>query len=68
MILINKIAQVNLPLCMCMLVSVRGARQCMHPGARRFVHNTIRTPDVSYTNHKNCNVSYTSFVRSKYRI
>ena len=37
---------------------------CM--GARRFVHNTIRTPDVSYTNHKNCNVSYTSFV--KYRI
>ena len=37
-----------------------------HRGARRFVHITIRTPDVSYTNHKNCNVSYTSFV--KYRI
>ena len=35
-------------------------------GARRLVHNTIRTPDVSYINHKNCNVSYTSFV--KYRI
>ena len=35
-------------------------------GARRFVLNTIRTPDVSYTNHKKCNVSYKSFV--KYRI
>ena len=31
-------------------------------GAPRFVHNTIRTFDVSYTNHNNCNVSYTSFV------
>ena len=35
-------------------------------GERRFIHNMIRTPDVSYTNHKNCNVSYTSFI--KYRI
>ena len=44
----------------------KGLKRELVTGARRFVHNTIRTPDVSYTNHKNCNVSYTSFV--KYRI
>ena len=38
-------------------------RWYIYLGARRFVHNTIRTLDVSYTNHKNCNVSYTSFVK-----
>ena len=46
------------------LICCCSSREIM--GARRFIHNTIRTPNVSYTNHKNCNVSYTSFV--KYRI
>ena len=28
-----------------------------------FIHNMICTPDVSYSNHKKCNISYTSFVK-----
>ena len=48
------------------ITKIERSQYCTKRGAQRFAHNTIRTPDVSYTNYKNCNVSYTSF--DKYRI